>query len=78
MKVNEKIIMKNSFETLVYNEGVRQAVCSKKYHPGFEVKWADTHFILMRAHTEDEALAQYQRQYPLRLGFVHGKIAGVF
>ena len=70
--------MKKSFEIPVYNQEVRQAVRSKQNHPSFEAKWADTHLIIVRAHTEDEALAQCQRQHPEGLGFVHGEVAEVY
>jgi hypothetical protein len=67
--------MKKSYEIPVYNEEVRNAVRNKQRHPSFEANWADTHFITVRAHTPEEALANCQRQHPERLGFVLGEVA---
>ncbi len=67
--------MKTSFEIPVYNADVRTAVRNKQVHPDFEAKWADTHLILIRAHTPDEAVIICRRKHPEHLGFVLGDVA---
>ncbi|MDG1709351.1 MAG: hypothetical protein P8H03_11350 [Emcibacteraceae bacterium] len=67
--------MKNSYEIPVYNAEVREAVRNEQEHHSFEAKWADTHLIIVHAHTPEEALSNCQRQHPERLGFVHGEVA---
>lgn len=67
--------MKKSFEIPVYNVDVRTAVQNKQNHPSFEAKWADTHLILVRAHTSEEAVTICRRQHPEKLGFVLGEVS---
>ena len=65
--------MKKSFEIPVYNSVVRDAVRNKQDHPNFEADWAETHFILVRAHTADEAVTICRRKHPEKMGFVLGE-----
>jgi len=67
--------MKKSFEIPVYNSEVREAVRNKENHPNLEDKWADTHLIMVRAHTPDEAVFVCRRQHPEKMGFVLGEVA---
>ncbi len=67
--------MKKSFEIPVYNENVRNAVRNKQEYPDLESKWADTHLILVRAHTADEAINICRRKHPEKMGFVLGEVS---
>jgi len=69
--------MKKSFEIPVYNTEVRNAVRNKQIHPELEAKWADTHLIIIRAHTADEALTACRRRHPEKMGFILGDISEV-
>lgn len=66
--------MKKSYEIPVFNSEVRSAVKNKQNHPSFQANWADTHLILIRAHTPDEALTICRRKHPEKLGFVLGDV----
>ncbi len=66
--------MKKSYEIPVYNHDVRTAVRNKETHPNFEAKWADTHLIMVRAHTADEAVSICKRKHPEHLGFILGEV----
>lgn len=66
--------MKISYEIPVYNAEVRAAVRNKENHPDFEAKWADTHLILVRAHTAEEAVSICRRKHPEHLGFILGEV----
>ncbi|MBL4602019.1 MAG: hypothetical protein JKY84_04695 [Emcibacteraceae bacterium] len=67
--------MKKSFEIPVYNSEVRDAIKNKQNHPSFEASWADTHLIVIRAHTSDEAITICRRKHPEKLGFILGEVA---
>lgn len=67
--------MKKSFEIPVYNMDVRSAIKNKQNHPSFEAKWADTHLILIRAHTPEEAVTICRRKHPEKLGFILGEVS---
>ena len=66
--------MKKSYEIPVFNSEVRSAVRNKQNHHSFEANWADTHLIVVRAHTADEALSICRRKHPEKLGFVLGDV----
>lgn len=67
--------MKKSYEIPVYNEEVRTAVRNKQNHESFEASWADTHLILIRAHTADEAVSICRRKHPEKMGFILGDVS---
>ena len=70
--------MKKNYEIPVYNAEVRTVVRNRENHPNFEAKWADTHLILVSAHTPEEAVSIYRRKHPEHLGFILGEVTEAF
>jgi len=66
--------MNTEYEIPVYNIEVRKAVLNGDDHPELEDKWADTHLIVVRAKTPEEAIAICRRKHPEKMGFVFGDV----
>lgn len=59
-----------AYEIGIFNADVRRLNEEGESHPEFEDSWADMHYIEVRARDDDNALAQIERRFPKRKGFV--------
>jgi hypothetical protein len=66
--------MRTAYEIPVYNAEVRKAIENRETHTELEAKWADTHLIMIRAHTPDEAMTICRRKHPEKMGFILGDV----
>jgi len=64
-------------EIALHNEEVRIAVKSGDKHDCFEDAWADTHYIEVKATSEDMVLAKIGKQYPKLRGFVVEQVSEI-
>ncbi len=65
------------FEVAVYNRTVRDLVEQGDHHPNLNDEWADTHYIEVRAPSEEAVRAKMASSRPTRLGYVIDSITEV-
>ena len=61
--------MAKKFEVQLYNTEVRRIVEAGEHHKRYDDKWADPHFIEIKAEDEHEARMRSERRYPGLEGF---------
>lgn len=59
-----------SFEIAIYNQEVRKLVAEGRRHRNLSDAWAETHYIEVKARSQQEARAQVARRYPAENGYV--------
>jgi hypothetical protein len=58
------------FEVAVYNADVRACVADQRRHRDLNDKWADIHYIEIKADSLEQARDKAQHRYPERRGYV--------
>ncbi|NQV44163.1 MAG: hypothetical protein HQ501_04630 [Rhodospirillales bacterium] len=65
------------FEVALYNRKVRDLVEQGEHHPELNDEWADTHYIEVRAPSEEAARAKMEVSRPRANGYVIDNITEV-
>ena len=58
------------YEVAIFNKDVRQQVKIGEKHKDFTDDWADMHYIVVTAVSEQDARAKISARYPATKGFV--------
>jgi hypothetical protein len=61
--------MLKTFEVAIYNEEVRATLEKGKRHQ-LDDRWAETHYVEIKANSEQEARSKMVRRYPPDDGYV--------
>lgn len=59
-----------TFEVTIFNQAVRDCTQKGEAHSQFDDSWADTHYIEVKADSEERARRQVRDRHPERKGFV--------
>lgn len=59
-----------SYEIAIYNSDVRKLVAEGRRHRDLADAWAETHYIEVKAKSQQEARAKVARRYPPENGYV--------
>ncbi len=59
-----------TYEIAIYNQEVRKLVADGRRHRNLADAWADTHYIEIKANSQEEARAKLASRYPAENGYV--------